>query len=164
MGAALQDDQTARVAEAREYLARAAGRLAAREYAVRWEARVGAPARAIDAASHERGAALVVMATHGRTGLDRLLLGSVAEAVVRDGSAPVLLVRPPALRAATPAGGRRHAAPPARAIDGDEALPVVQPPVSRPRRPSAAVGHARTTDGSATRAAPARPGRGPAAG
>jgi nucleotide-binding universal stress UspA family protein len=37
---------------------------------------------------------LVVMSTHGRTGLERWLMGSVAEAVLRRSSAPVLLVRP----------------------------------------------------------------------
>ncbi len=37
---------------------------------------------------------LIVMATHGRTGLDHLLLGSVAEAVVRRAERPVLTVRP----------------------------------------------------------------------
>jgi nucleotide-binding universal stress UspA family protein len=36
---------------------------------------------------------LVAMTTHGRTGLERWLMGSVAEAVIRRSSAPVLLVR-----------------------------------------------------------------------
>jgi nucleotide-binding universal stress UspA family protein len=84
----------AETAEAQAYLEAVAGRLAAREYAVGREVRPGAPAEAIDAVCRERGAALVVLATHGRTGLDRLLLGSVAEAVVRHGGAPVVLVRP----------------------------------------------------------------------
>ena len=35
---------------------------------------------------------LIVMGTHGRTGLDRLLLGSVAQEVVRKSPKPVLLV------------------------------------------------------------------------
>lgn len=39
---------------------------------------------------------LVVMGTHGRTGLDRYLLGSVTEKVVRLSDAPVLTVRMPA--------------------------------------------------------------------
>ena len=37
---------------------------------------------------------LVVIATHGRTGLDRMLLGSVAERVIRHSSAPVFVVKP----------------------------------------------------------------------
>lgn len=36
---------------------------------------------------------LLVMATHGRTGLARFVLGSVAEAVVRKASCPVLTIR-----------------------------------------------------------------------
>ena len=39
------------------------------------------------------GATLVVMTTHGRTGIGRLVLGSVTDQVVRHGSAPVLVVR-----------------------------------------------------------------------
>jgi universal stress protein A len=38
--------------------------------------------------------ALIVMATHGRTGLGRLVLGSVAERVVRTAPCPVLTIRP----------------------------------------------------------------------
>ena len=56
-----------------------------------WE---GAPVRAIvDAAMRER-ADVIVMSTHGRTGLLRLTLGSLAEAVVQNGTTPVLLLRP----------------------------------------------------------------------
>lgn len=36
----------------------------------------------------------LVIATHGRTGLDRLLIGSVAERVVRQSPIPVFLVKP----------------------------------------------------------------------
>ena len=39
---------------------------------------------------------LVVMGTHGRTGLSRLLMGSVAEAVVRKAPCPVLTIKQPA--------------------------------------------------------------------
>jgi nucleotide-binding universal stress UspA family protein len=41
----------------------------------------------------EIGADLIVMGTHGRTGLERLLMGSVAEQVVRDSPCPVLTVK-----------------------------------------------------------------------
>lgn len=40
------------------------------------------------------GVDLIVMSTHGRTGLSRLLMGSVAEQVVHGAHCPVLLVRP----------------------------------------------------------------------
>ena len=39
---------------------------------------------------------LIVLASHGRTGLERALLGSVAEGVVRRAKCPVLIVKPPA--------------------------------------------------------------------
>ena len=45
-------------------------------------------------AAEEVGADLIVMATHRYTGLDRVLLGSVAEVVVRESPIPVLTVGP----------------------------------------------------------------------
>lgn len=48
---------------------------------------------AIEDAAHDAGAQLLVLGTHGRRGVRRLLLGSVAEAVVRQSTLPVLLVR-----------------------------------------------------------------------
>jgi universal stress protein A len=53
----------------------------------------GEPSEAILATSRKSGADLIVMGTHGRTGLSRLLLGSVAEAVLRRSSCPVLTIR-----------------------------------------------------------------------
>jgi nucleotide-binding universal stress UspA family protein len=53
----------------------------------------GTPHRAIDRYVDERGIDLVTMGTHGRTGLDRLLLGSVTDRVIRTSSVPVLTVR-----------------------------------------------------------------------
>lgn len=55
--------------------------------------RVGPAAAAIVAAAHELNADLIVMGTHGRTGLGRLLIGSVAEAVLRKADCPVLTVK-----------------------------------------------------------------------
>jgi nucleotide-binding universal stress UspA family protein len=48
----------------------------------------------VDAAKREAGLGLIVIGTHGRTGLSRVLLGSVAELVVRHAPCPVLTVRP----------------------------------------------------------------------
>jgi len=55
----------------------------------------GDPATEILRVARETGASLIVMGTHGRTGLGRLLMGSVAEQVVRKASCPVLTVKTP---------------------------------------------------------------------
>lgn len=56
---------------------------------------VGDPAMEIVRLAEELGADLIVMGTHGRTGLQRLLMGSVAEAVVRRATCPVLTFKEP---------------------------------------------------------------------
>ena len=63
---------------------------------VRYElaSRSGRPAETINQAAEDLGVDLIVMATHGRTGVTRLFLGSVAEHVVRSSSRPVLTIRP----------------------------------------------------------------------
>jgi len=55
----------------------------------------GVPFNEIINASTEIGADLVVIGTHGRTGLSHVMLGSVAEKVVRKAPCPVLTVRTP---------------------------------------------------------------------
>jgi nucleotide-binding universal stress UspA family protein len=64
---------------------------------VRGEARLaeGDPAPAILRAAKDVSADLIVLGTHGRTGLGRLLMGSVAEQVVRKADCPVLTVKCP---------------------------------------------------------------------
>jgi len=57
----------------------------------------GAPAGEIVDYATGEGCDLIVMGTHGRSGVDRLLLGSVAERVVRRSPVPVLTVRVGAL-------------------------------------------------------------------
>jgi hypothetical protein len=47
---------------------------------------------------------LIVMGTHGRTGLGRLLMGSVAESVLRTAPCPVVTVKTPFSEAEPPAG------------------------------------------------------------
>jgi universal stress protein A len=64
--------------------------------------KVGDPAEKIINTAAEIEADLVVMATHGRTGMPRLFLGSVAEKVVRESSCPVLTFR------TMPAHDREH--------------------------------------------------------
>lgn len=62
---------------------------------VETEIREGDPAETILAYAEEIGADLIVSGTHGRSGVRRRLLGSVAERVVRHASCPVMTVRLP---------------------------------------------------------------------
>lgn len=55
----------------------------------------GSPADAIVRFAEEEGVDMIVMGTHGRSGLPRLLMGSVAEVVVRKSHCPVLTLREP---------------------------------------------------------------------
>jgi nucleotide-binding universal stress UspA family protein len=55
----------------------------------------GDAAKAILEVARENPASLIVMGTHGRTGLGRLLMGSVAEQVLREAPCPVLTVKLP---------------------------------------------------------------------
>ena len=67
-----------------------------RDVPVTTEAIIGAPATLISVTAAERGVDLIVMGTHGRSGLSHLFLGSVAERVVRTAPCPVLTMREPA--------------------------------------------------------------------
>lgn len=57
------------------------------------DVRIGDPGAEICRVASERGADLIVLTSHGRTGMKRLLIGSVAERVVRLAPCPVLVLR-----------------------------------------------------------------------
>jgi nucleotide-binding universal stress UspA family protein len=82
-------------AEAEKYLNRVAAPLRARPAEVRTEVlAVEQPAAAILHEVRARGVDLVALETHARKGLPRLLLGSIADKLVRGSDVPVLLHRP----------------------------------------------------------------------
>lgn len=66
----------------------------ARGVTTRYLLRTGTAAEEISRAATDEAAALVVVGTHGRTGINRMLIGSVAERVVRIAPCPVLTVKP----------------------------------------------------------------------
>jgi nucleotide-binding universal stress UspA family protein len=87
---AIYEEQRQWVADALERRARSArsqGLLA------RPVVRTGPPAATIAETARDERADLVVVGTHGRSGLDRLIVGSVAERVVRLAPCPVLVVK-----------------------------------------------------------------------
>ena len=59
---------------------------------------MGDPADEIIKAATDEGVDLIVLGTHGRSGLARFLMGSVAEHVVRKATCPVLTVKHPAAK------------------------------------------------------------------
>ena len=69
----------------------------------------GSPSREIVEFAEREDCDLVVMGTHGRGGIDRLLLGSVAERVVRASDVPVLTVRVGDRPSGDPAGADAEA-------------------------------------------------------
>jgi nucleotide-binding universal stress UspA family protein len=90
---ALLESVEQNTADARAYLAPLAENLRTRGIRVRTEVRHGEPVDEIVDGAREAGADLIAMTTHGRSGLGRLLFGSVAEAVLRQAEIPVFLMR-----------------------------------------------------------------------
>ena len=84
-------DSDHRYDDARERLAVLAHSLSA--VGVTIEVRTGRIHERLADAATDYGADLIVMSTHGRTGLSHLLMGSVAEAVIRTSPCPVLVLR-----------------------------------------------------------------------
>lgn len=93
------------VREAEDYLASVATRLEKQGITgVETSVWYGPAASAIVEAARLRKADLIVMSTHGRSGLGRLILGSVAESVLRGSTIPILLLRVPGAPVETPGG------------------------------------------------------------
>jgi nucleotide-binding universal stress UspA family protein len=81
-------------ADALAYLTQVADELRADGTAVQVQVEHGDTATQIERVAQAQHADVIVMATHGRSGVGRTVLGSVAERLVTRGSLPVVLVRP----------------------------------------------------------------------
>ena len=106
-GHVILEDVEARRIDAEEHLVLRAAELRNRGVRVKIDVRRGQPAAEIVKAARDSNGDLIAMTTHGRSGLGRLLFGSVAEAVLRESELPVFLLR------ATEADVSRRAAKPA---------------------------------------------------
>jgi nucleotide-binding universal stress UspA family protein len=89
------EDVEGRRRDAEEYLAPIAAALRAQGVETSWQVRRGRAAEEILTAARECDVDLIAMATHGRSGLGRMLFGSVAEAVLRHATVPVFMIRQP---------------------------------------------------------------------
>lgn len=81
-------------ADAVEYLKTAAERLEGKGINTEWKILKGAPAVCIADLAKEMPQDIIALATHGRSGLTRWVIGSVAEALVRASGDPVLIIPP----------------------------------------------------------------------
>ncbi|MBI3972387.1 MAG: universal stress protein [Chloroflexi bacterium] len=84
--------------QAEQYLEQVASRLRLPSTPIDTRTYVGAPVDTIVSFAQAEGIEAIAMATHGRVGLVRVVLGSVATGVVQRAGRPLLLVRPAALR------------------------------------------------------------------
>ncbi len=92
MGMSYEPDLTRSQEEADSYLYSWKMKLISSGVNVRTEVVSGTPADVILDVADADHADLVVMSTHGRSGLSRLMYGSVAESVLRSSAVPVLLI------------------------------------------------------------------------
>jgi nucleotide-binding universal stress UspA family protein len=92
-GVVTPDTFTLREMDAKRYLSEIERRLSKKGLRVRTRVTLGSPAEEILAAARSTSADLIAMATHGRSGVGRVLFGSVAESVLRASPLPVLLIR-----------------------------------------------------------------------
>jgi nucleotide-binding universal stress UspA family protein len=99
------DEQVRVVHEAEDYLAAVKADLAARGIRrVETSVWYGMPDSAIVEAAKVNQVDLIAMTTHGRSGLGRLVMGSVAEAVLRGTTTPILMLRAAEAPLTAPAG------------------------------------------------------------
>jgi nucleotide-binding universal stress UspA family protein len=87
------------VGEAESYLETVAARLHENGIAVTMQAvEAEGVARSLSEVAEEQGADVIAMSTHGRGGVARLVMGSVASGIVQEATVPILLFRPATMR------------------------------------------------------------------
>jgi len=111
----VEPDPSADLAAATSYLEFVAATIRREGLAVETRVEYGAPAAVIGEVAAATGALAIVMATHGRGGLARLVLGSVATGLLHNSQVPLYLVHPaPEAAKAPPAAPTPAEAPTAR--------------------------------------------------
>jgi nucleotide-binding universal stress UspA family protein len=109
--AAMPPEPISIAGEVRTYLSLLQKRLRQEGFGARTLPADGRPVEAVLAAARAERPDLIAMTTHGKTGSRRLLMGSVAERVVRSSPVPVFVVRPSWLLEGMPASPQEPPAP-----------------------------------------------------
>jgi nucleotide-binding universal stress UspA family protein len=100
-GYTIGDIQGRRKADAESYMAHAAEKLTKEGLTARVEIMDGRAAETIIDYSQKQQVDLIIMSSHGRSGITRWAFGSVADRVIRHSTIPVLLVSAPGCRTKT---------------------------------------------------------------
>ena len=93
MQAALEEDKR-NSTRAKRYLSEKIRGMKPRDIKGSYQVVVGDPVQSIMSFAQKEHIDLIVMTTHGKSGLKRAFMGSVADAVIRESGKPVLVVRP----------------------------------------------------------------------
>jgi nucleotide-binding universal stress UspA family protein len=88
----VEQPRYANQAQAEEYVKWLAKKVDEGKLTADYEVREGSPAACIIEAAKDQDADLIAMSTHGRSGLDRFVLGSVAERVLHEADRPLMLI------------------------------------------------------------------------
>lgn len=91
---AVEESLQAEVRQAEGYLSRKAAELMQKGIKAQWVVVRGRPGEAIVQSAKEQNADLIAISTHGRSGLGRMIFGSVADHVLRNSGLPVLVIKP----------------------------------------------------------------------
>lgn len=94
---AAEDEEKRNVSRSKRYLSRKAREIKSSRVDASYRVLVGDPSTSIMDFSKKEKIDLIVMSTHGKSGLKRAFLGSVADAVIRESGKPVLVIRPRSL-------------------------------------------------------------------
>lgn len=90
---AMEEDKR-RVSKAKRYLSKKARELKDKNINSTYKVMIGDPAESIMIQSKKNKVDIIIMTTHGKTGIIRAVMGSVADEVVRKSGKPVLVIRP----------------------------------------------------------------------
>jgi len=91
--AALEADKR-NTARAKRYLRGKIRAIRSRNIKASYQVAIGNPAQSIIEFSKKEKISLIVMTTHGKSGLKRAVIGSIADVVIRESGKPVLVIRP----------------------------------------------------------------------
>ena len=92
---AMEEAIALQMEEARVYLGREAWKLQWDGISAVWEVRQGSPAEEIIEYAKANGIDLIAISSHGRSGLGRLVFGSVSDQVIRESGVPVMVIKHP---------------------------------------------------------------------